>query len=136
VYHHITATSKGTFSAVKENDTRMFSSLRTQVYHLSSSDDGVYFFSAVSAPADVTAPISHVWEFYNPNTNQWEEKTTIAFTLAGGRESGYRAFSKKENVVDGLWRVSVKVDSKRIIGRVKFYIEKGEPTEDLTTVTF
>jgi hypothetical protein len=86
----------------------------------------VYFFSAVSAPALLTAPLSHVWEYYEPGTQQWQEKTVISFTLAGGREDGYRAYSHKENITEGLWRVTVKVDDKRIVGRMKFYITNGE----------
>ena len=69
---------------------------------------------------------SHVWEYYDPVSKRWQEKTVISFTLAGGRENGYRAYSHKENVTEGLWRVTVKVDDKRIVGRVKFYITQGE----------
>jgi hypothetical protein len=104
----------------------MFSSFRAPIYHISEADNGVYFFSAVSAPALLTAPLSHVWEYYDPGTQQWQEKTVISFTLAGGREDGYRAYSHKENITEGLWRVTVKVDDKRIVGRMKFYITNGE----------
>jgi hypothetical protein len=65
-----------------------------------------------------------VWEYYDITTNMWIPMTTIAFTLAGGRDDGYRAYSQKENLTEGLWRVTVKVDSKRIFGRMKFYIKK------------
>jgi hypothetical protein len=95
---------------------------RTPIYHIQEGDTGAYFFSAVNAPALLTAPISHVWEYYDPSSKRWVEKAEIAFTLAGGREDGYRAYSQKENITEGLWRVTVKVDDKRIVGRVKFYI--------------
>lgn len=131
VYHAVVRNEQGDFSATKEIDTRLFSSLRTPLYHLSANDNGVYFFSSVNAPAKITAPISHTWEYYDKTTYRWVEKTTIAFTLAGGREDGYRAYSQKENVTEGLWRVTVKVDSKRIVGRKKFYIkeEVGKTSE-------
>lgn len=126
IYHNMTRSEEGVFRGTKENDTRILSSFRTPIYHMSSGDDGVYFFSAVGAPAQLTAPLSHVWEYYDPVSKRWQEKTIISFTLAGGRENGYRAYSHKENVTEGLWRVTVKVDDKRIVGRVKFYITQGE----------
>jgi len=129
VYHSVVRNAQGEFKGVKEVDTRLFTSLYTSVYNRADTDSGVYFFSSVSAPADLTAPLSHVWEYYNPDTKTWEEKTVISFELAGGREEGYRAYSKKENSIDGLWRVTVKVDAKRIIGRVKFYIKSAKGTE-------
>jgi Protein of unknown function (DUF2914) len=126
VYHSMSRNSSGDFSAVEEKDSRFFATLRVPVYHMTAEDTGIYFFSAVSAPVQITAPLSHVWEYYDPTTKQWIPKTTIEFTLAGGREDGYRAFSKKENVIEGLWRVTVKVDDKRIVGRMKFYITHDE----------
>ncbi len=135
VYHSIVREEDGEFSSTKEVDTRIFAQLRVPVYHLQDSDTGVYFFSSVSAPAKLTAPISHVWEYYDPVTRKWEEKTTISFTLDGGREDGYRAYSQKENTLPGLWRVTVKVDDKRIVGRMKFYITEREQQQvSLVTV--
>ncbi len=124
VYHSVERSEAGSFYGVEETDTRLFSSLHTPVFHLSDEDNGVYFFSSVGAPAELTAPLSHVWEFYNEQAHKWVQRASIEFTLAGGREDGYRAYSQKENVEEGLWRVTVKVDDKRIVGRMKFYIIK------------
>ncbi len=126
IYHKVTRNESGAFNGIEEKDTRLFSALRTPVYHRSSLDNSVYFFSAVGAPALLTAPISHVWEYYDAVPKMWVEKFSIAFTLAGGREDGYRAFSQKENIESGLWRVTVKVDDKRIVGRVKFYVTDSD----------
>jgi hypothetical protein len=125
VYHSVERNDKGVFIGIQEKDSRFLSSFRTNVYHLTPKDGGVFFFSAVNAPAKLSAPISHVWEYYDPATHRWVEKTVVAFTLAGGREEGYRAYSEKENIQEGLWRVTVKVDAKRIVGRLKFYITKS-----------
>lgn len=126
VYHMVTRSDDGVFLGMEENDTRLFPSLRTPVYHLAQADNGVYFFSAVSAPALLTAPITHEWERYNPISHTWSQEAEISFPLVGGREEGYRAYSQKENLTEGLWRVTVKVDSKRIVGRIKFYVQKDE----------
>ena len=126
IYHSIVRTDSGEFIVTKESDTRILQSVRTPIYHLSDSGNGVYFFSSVNAPALLTAPITHVWEYYDEGTHAWIERATVSFALAGGRKDGYRAYSQKENVQVGLWRVTVKVDAKRIIGRVKFYVVKNE----------
>ena len=126
VYHSIVRDEQGNFLARKEEDTRFFKSLRTATYNLTESDNGVYFFSSVDAPAKLSAPISHVWEYYDDTKNTWVQSTVISFTLAGGRNDGYRAYSQKENITEGLWRVTVKVDEKRIVGRARFLIKKAE----------
>ena len=133
VYHSVIKSEKSIFTGTKEKDTRILGKFRTPVYHKTSSDNGVYFFSSVSAPAQLSAPISHVWEYYDEVEKRWTEKSTISFTLSGGRESGYRAYSYKENTVDGLWRVTVKVDDKRIVGRSKFYVKQSEEVELVDT---
>lgn len=126
IYHHIERTESGDYIGTREPDTRWFAQYRRDTYHMTDSDDGIYFFSSVGAPADINAPITHVWEYYDERTKQWVTSTTIAFDMTGGRNTGYRAYSKKENVSPGMWRVTVKVDNNRIIGRQRFYIEKGQ----------
>lgn len=131
-YHSVSRDESGVFHVTEEINDRLFSSLRKPVYHLSPQDSGIYFFSAVTAPAELSAPLSHVWEYYDPTKRSWVERTKVAFTLAGGRKDGYRAYSKKENVQEGLWRVTVKVDDKRIVGRTTFYIKKTDKQITLT----
>ncbi len=132
-YHMVIRNDDGTFVGTSEVDNRFFASLRSPQYHLQDSDKGVYFFSSVSAPAELTAPLSHVWEYYDVATKTWKEVARIEFTLAGGRQDGYRAYSHKENVTEGLWRVTVKVDDKRVVGRVKFKIVKDNVVSTFTT---
>lgn len=125
VYHSVVRSEVGSYIGQAEKDARVFAKYRTSVYHMTDNDTTVYFFSSVGAPAQLSAPITHVWEYYNEATKQWIPSTVISFDLTGGREDGYRAYSKKENLQPGLWRVTVKVDNNRIIGRQRFYIEKG-----------
>lgn len=129
VYHAVARTPQGEYFGQKEVDPRFLAKYRRQVYHLTEQDSGVYFFSSVGAPAEVNAPITHVWEYYNPETRRWVTTTTVSFTISGGRAEGYRAYSKKESVTPGLWRVTVKVDNRRIIGRMRFIIEEGNGRE-------
>jgi hypothetical protein len=124
VYHSIIHTESGEYLAQTETDTRLLKKYRANVYHISPTDQGVYFFSNIDTPAALTAPVSHVWEQYNGEANRWESRAEISFDIKGGREEGYRAYSYKENVEEGLWRVTVKIGNNRIIGREKFKILK------------
>jgi hypothetical protein len=127
VYHNVTRNNEGGFSGFTELDNdKIFAKYRTSIYHLTPIDTGVYFFSSVNAPAELTAPISHVWEYQDEKTLKWTPVETVSFDLSGGREEGYRAYSKKENITEGLWRVTVKVDTKRIVGRVTFRVIKTD----------
>lgn len=129
IYHSIVRTDSGEYSAVVESDNRFLAKWRRPIYHMTDTDTGVYFFSSVGAPARFSAPITHVWEYYDEAAKKWVTSTTISFNLTGGRQEGYRAYSKKENVHSGMWRITVKVDNNRIIGRMRFYIEEGKSAE-------
>lgn len=127
IYHSVEKVdANGDYIGLGEIDHRFLARYRTQVYHLTDSDTGIYFFSSVGAPAEISAPVTHVWEQYDESTKKWVTSTTVAFDIIGGRDTGFRAYSKKENITPGLWRVTVKVDGNRIVGRQEFYIEKGK----------
>lgn len=124
LHHKVSRDTTGEYAFVSDERGR-FAWLRlTDTHTMLPTDDAVYFFSAINAPAQFSAPISHVWEYYDHSMNKWRVSTIISFDLTGGRANGYRAYSKKENITEGLWRVTVKVDDKRIIGRKTFTIHK------------
>lgn len=125
VYHSISREPSGDFVFSKEEkDDSLFSFFKTETHHFVNSDDAVYFYSVIDAPAQLSAPISHVWERYDNDLNKWVEVTKVTFDILGGREDGYRSYSKKENIEEGLWRVSVKVGETRVVGRKKFNLVK------------
>lgn len=130
VYYNVIRVSTGEFIAQKEKVEPSFfdnfSYFRNPVYYITPNDSEIYFFSAVRAPGEITAPLSHVWEQYDNDKNRWIERTIIPFTLDGGRKDGYRAYSYKENIGEGKWRVTVKVDNNRIVGRMKFNVKRSD----------
>ncbi len=123
VYHSITRLPNGEYQLDGKESVR-FPIFQTVTYHIKPTDNGVYFYNAVHAPVNLVAPITHVWEYYNQSTNSWSKRATIAFTLSGGREEGYRSYSNIEHVEEGLWRVTVKVGNNRVIGRMTFNVVK------------
>lgn len=129
VLHSVKRDESGNYHILEEKDTRFLSSLRNQVHTITTEDNDVFYFSLIDAPALITAPITHVWEYYDREKGVWIEVTKVSFTLSGGREGGYRAYSHKENIKEGLWRVTVKVDEERVVGRTTFTIEEGKAGE-------
>jgi uncharacterized protein YebE (UPF0316 family) len=124
VYHTMTKTDDGRYIGSQEEDTRILSYFKHPVFHFGPFDSAVYFYASVNAPAQLTAPITQSWEKYDANKKKWEQSTIVSYNVSGGREGGYRAYSAKENVTDGLWRVTVSVDTNRVVGRITFYVQK------------
>lgn len=130
VYHYVEKRSGEYFAQDEVKTKSIFDIFRTPVENITDSDKSLYFFAAVRAPAALTAPITHLWEYYNENTKQWEVRNKLTFNIYGGRQDGYRAYSNIANAVPGKWRVTVKVDSGRIIGRYNFKVQLS-PTLNL-----
>jgi hypothetical protein len=61
----------------------------------------------------------------------------IPLKISGGREGGYRAYSFKQRLDPGDWRIDVESQDGRIIGRVSVKVlDQGEVQPSLTTVTY
>jgi hypothetical protein len=122
IYHALTR--EGTDFAAQEEivHTSFFSRFSESVFHMSDSNDSVYFFSSIHAPAELTASVSHVWEYYDEKESRWKVSNVVPFGVLGGRSEGYRAFSMKSNITPGLWRVTVKVGGNRVVGRKSFKV--------------
>lgn len=126
IYHYVERCGSD-YCAKKEDVNKNFlSNFSRDVQSVSATDNSLYFFASVRAPAALTAPISHVWEYYNDNTKTWETRNKLTFNIYGGREDGYRAYSNVNNPSEGLWRVTVKVDNNRIVGRHTFKVQKSD----------
>lgn len=128
VYHSVSKFDDGSYMAQIEDASSTFTLLnkitifRKPTYHFMPTDKGVYVYASIKSPAEVTAPIVHVWEYYDTKTKKWVETSRIPYVSTGGRDNGYRAYTYKENVENGLWRVTIQVGRNRVIGRTEFYI--------------
>ena len=83
---------------------------------------GLYFFSSIISPADVTAEITHVWEKYDYNNKKWVKVSEFSYPVTGGRENGYRGYSFNQNISQGKWRVRVLAD-ERLVGLKEIIIK-------------
>ncbi len=105
---------------------------RPDQYHF-TADSAVYAFSSVFAPTNLETPIIHEWQHWIEATKEWTTVSRIAFTIAGGRDQGYRGYSVKQNILPGRWRVNVKTPRGQLIGRKTFEVEVTAVAPDLLT---
>ncbi|PIR82698.1 hypothetical protein COU20_00765 [Candidatus Kaiserbacteria bacterium CG10_big_fil_rev_8_21_14_0_10_59_10] len=99
--------------------------LQTPVYNRAPGE-AVYVWTAIFAPAGLTANIVHEWQLYDEASERWMTTNTVAFPIHGGRDEGYRGYSLKSNATAGKWRVNVKTARGAIIGRVSFRIVEAQ----------
>ncbi len=90
-----------------------------------NAGDKVYCVSAVFAPAGLEAKLYHRWQRYDAKKG-WQTMSRIGFSLAGGRNNGFRGYTYKQNVAYGKWRVIVETENERTITVHEFEIEKNE----------
>lgn len=80
----------------------------------------LYFYSSVFAPTKLSTEIRHEWQYLDKN--KWVSVSTIPFSITGGSDGGYRGFSVKSNLKEGLWRVDVKTSTGQVVGRKRFKV--------------
>ncbi len=120
VYYDVRKQS-GDYVVSLENAPRPWWDLSPQIMHHAPGQP-LYAFSSVSAPYQFAATIVHVWEIYDPVTGKWIERSRVSFSIAGGRDGGYRGYSEVADPEMGLWRVSIETPSGQVIGRLHFTV--------------
>ena len=85
----------------------------------------VYCFTSVFIPNGIRTTIRHRWLLYE--NGKWVTTSLIPFTIEGGRQTGYRGMTWKQNVVPGRWRVVAESESGAALGITDFEIVRGEP---------
>ena len=82
----------------------------------------VYVFTSIFAPTDIKKIIFHRWNWYNDETEEWEILEDIGYDITGGRNGGFRGYTFKNNVKEGLWKVEVITEEELVIGVIDFEI--------------
>ena len=94
--------------------------------------DEVYFMSSVYAPAELKAPIEFRWYYKEPSTNKFkltDKITSSRMVVRGGREAGYRSYSKKKNIPPGTYKVETAYKDGAVIGAKTFKVLEGIPEQ-------
>lgn len=91
------------------------------VHHM--PDQEIYVLASVYAPAELKAAIEYRWYFQNPVTGKYSLTDKISsgrMVINGGREDGFRSFSRKKNVPAGRYRVEIAFKDGAVIGSQSF----------------
>lgn len=81
--------------------------------------DGLFAFTAIRAPRGLNERIYHQWR------HQGQVVDEIALDIHGGREEGYRAWTRKETFPAdprGQWQVRVKTETGQQVGQLRFRV--------------
>ncbi len=101
------------------------------------SEEPIYCFTAVFAPVDLNTTIYHHWYFRPNDKTPFMHADRIPIKISGGREGGYRAYSFKQRLDPGDWRVDVETENGRIVGRISVKVETQVETPlTLATVSY
>jgi hypothetical protein len=101
------------------------------VVHLAPGEP-MAVYAAVFAPIKLTTHVTDRWRWFDPAKQKWVTLSQVTYAISGGREGGYRGYTIKRNPKPGQWRVDIKTDDGRLLGRLSFEVD-AVPTS-VTTV--
>ena len=115
------------YEGVVESPGWRFWRTSSPVFHREGGER-VYCFTSVFVPNGIRTTIRHRWLRYDENAGAWRVTSVIPFTISGGRSTGYRGLTYKQNVTPGEWRVIAESESGARIGIMDFEIVAGTPS--------
>jgi hypothetical protein len=127
IAHAMQKTASGYTARIESPGWRFWRS-SAAVFHREGKER-VYCFTSVFVPTGITTTIRHRWELYDEEGGEWRTTGVIPFRISGGRQTGYRGLTWKQNVRPGLWRVTAEAESGATIGIVQFRVETGTPKD-------
>ncbi|MBZ2189050.1 DUF2914 domain-containing protein [Alcanivorax sp. JB21] len=83
--------------------------------------DGLFAYTAVNAPRGLNERIYHVWR------HEGQQVDRIALDIRGGREAGYRAWTRKRHFPAdpvGRWQVQVVTEGGQLLGILRFQVTR------------
>lgn len=134
VYHFLTPAVGGGYEAKYEDEPWHAFLQRYKRVHLRGGSS-LYVYSAIFAPTRLSISVVHHWQYFDEVKDEWVTSSKIGFPISGGRDGGYRGYTKKSNPKPGWWRVSVETERGQSLGRIKFKVEETENLPPLQTKT-
>jgi Protein of unknown function (DUF2914) len=124
----------GMYREVQKQDDRFVLSFDREWYQVWKrsqnpfpADEPVYCFTAVFAPVALNTTVYHHWYFRPNDRTPFTHADRIPIKIAGGREGGYRAYTFKQRLDPGDWRVDVETEDGQVVGQVSVVVaEHGE----------
>lgn len=92
-------------------------------------------YSAVFAPAEFGASITHNWERYDTEKKTWVSENVVTFPITGGTDRGYRGYTIASDIQPGFWRVAIENQSQQVVGTIRFEAVEAKMTPQLVSKT-
>jgi len=92
-------------------------------------------YSSVFAPTTLSTTIVHRWLHYDRTSKKWVQRSTISYSIRGGRDGGYRGYTEMPITETGEWRVDIETTDGRLIERLPFTVVETTTEPTLTTIT-
>jgi len=122
----------GGYVAVIESPGWRFWRTSSATFHRSGAER-VYCFTSVFVPNGIQTTIRHRWEYFD---HGWKTADVRTFRIEGGRKTGYRGYTYKQNITPGRWRVTAESESGAAIGILDFTVVPGTPQKTRTYNSF
>lgn len=85
-----------------------------------AQDQRLVCFSAVFAPKGLHTRLLHDWQ--KKVHGDWVSMSRPGFTLAGGRDGGYRGYTYKTHLSAGEWRVRIQTETQQTVAISRFQV--------------
>ena len=132
-YHQVNRMSPGNYQLTYEKSSWLRLGKKTAKTINLDPGQSASIFAAVFSPGKLNTTIYHQWEYKEPSTGKWTDTDRIPIDIVGGRDDGYRHYSRKSSLREGKWRVSVTTKRGQVIGRITFKVKFGEEPRKLIT---
>jgi len=90
----------------------------------------VYYLSSVYAPAELKAELEYRWYVKDEATGEYRLTDRVSsgrMVMRGGRENGYRSYTKKKKIPAGRYLVETAYKNGAVIGSQKFEVFEDGP---------
>ena len=129
VYHSVQRIG-GDYAVQVEKTSLLQKIIPGQTIHRAGNSP-IYVFSSIYAPADLNTRIIHDWQYFDKKEKRWVSRSRLSFNISGGRQDGYRGYSLKANLQEGLWRVDIETERGQVLGRIIFKVVFVDETPEL-----
>jgi hypothetical protein len=132
IYHLIERNQNGNLEITSENKA-WWEYWKLYPNYMAVSGSPVYAFSAVFSPTNLNLTIVHEWQHYDEIQKKWITQSRINLSVVGGRDGGFRTYSKLWNLTPGKWRVNIETKQNQIIGNIRFNLVQVDTEPAFTT---
>lgn len=120
IFHSVQRTSDGyQVSFVAPSRYRFWN--RSDDPFLFAPGESAHCYTSIFAPKGIRVPVRHIWSVYERGSG-WRMTDRIGFEVFGGRDGGFRGYSRKSTLRPGFWRVEVETAAGQILGEVIFEV--------------